>query len=407
MDFYDVITAPRDETKGHDIDQNMYRQYKSNHGSYHFEYPFYSMQRNKETGLLSKTNRYKIKYTQRGEKGPILLLLHGVPSNRKMYYPLQKRLSPFFRTISIDMLGMGQSSKPLNYGFEINNDMLDYMLNDYDIQQYDEPKPWDWINDIFYIEMLMRDLYGDEKFIFFADDWGTGINGHYAVNFNDRLLGYGVLDGIAFNGYPVPEIQAIGRLSLLDDETFKMAVGGLDQTMVQIFKTMTYDPNKWNQYVLRDIMGTYVDSDYRTLDTSLTMNLKLDAIRVLADRSAILSPGLLEPFDPIKNPKGLQFNRITVPSLILWGKQDNMMPEIQRHLFANVLYNSPCRTQEIENAGHFAGTDKPNKVCDAIIDFVRQMYGPKVLGDGYLGLDGIAKGNEELALEGIRGIFQI
>ena len=60
------------------------------------------------------TNMMNIAYTLWGDKGPIVLFLHGVPTNRRQYYPMQKLMSPFCRTISIDMLGMGESDKPKN-----------------------------------------------------------------------------------------------------------------------------------------------------------------------------------------------------------------------------------------------------------------------------------------------------
>ncbi len=66
------------------------------------------------------------------------------------------------------------------------------------------------------------------------------------------------LDPIAFDGYPVNEIQAIGRASMIPDtpEADAMsagAFGAFDQTLVQIYKTMVYDPNVYNQYNLRRI----------------------------------------------------------------------------------------------------------------------------------------------------------
>ena len=71
-------------------------------------------------------------------------------------------------------------------------------------------------------------------------------------------------------------------------------------------------------------MFPYVDVDYERnpkgdgvtdVATSTTMGLKLHAIRVLADRAAILSPALLLPYEQEKNPEGVKYENITVPSL--------------------------------------------------------------------------------------------
>nr|QBK90562.1 MAG: haloalkane dehalogenase [Pithovirus LCPAC104] len=351
-----------------------------------------------------ETNEFNISYTKMGDKGVLVLLLHGVPSNRRFGWEnIQRRLSPFCRTIAIDMLGMGESDKPRDYGInqKKENDIFE---------------PWDWKNDVDYIDQIMKKIYGDEKFIFVADDWGSGINTHFAAEKNDRLLAMIQLNPIAFDGYPVSEIQTIGRASKLEDKPFMMAMGNVDQTIVQILKTMVYDQNKFNQYTLRRIKQTYIDTDYDRSkhgpkgedSTSLTLRLKYQNLRVLADRSAILSPALLLPYHRSKNPKGVKYNKITVPCLIIWGKRDNMMPAQQVHRFANVMYNSRVSITQIENAGHFAAFDQPDWVADAILNFIRQEFGVNNLADIYLGMsnDSIWKGDEEEMIEDLRKIFK-
>jgi len=59
------------------------------------------------------------------------------------------------------MLGMGESSKPLNYGD--GEDLPD------------GSNPWDWVNDVEWVNQLMTSLYGDEQFFFVADDWNLGL----------------------------------------------------------------------------------------------------------------------------------------------------------------------------------------------------------------------------------------
>jgi len=86
----------------------------------------------------------------------------------------------------------------------------------------------------------MQHEYPGRKFIFVADDWGGGIASTYAAAHNDRLDGFILLDPIAFDGYPVNEIQAIGRGSLIPntpegDEAFANGFAAFDQTLVQIY----------------------------------------------------------------------------------------------------------------------------------------------------------------------------
>jgi len=282
------------------------------------------------------SDEFKIAWTKMGDKGPLALFLHGVPTNRSQWEEVQGNVSQFCETISIDMLGMGESSKPRLYG------------------RKNDPSPndmWCWINDIDYIEKLMQQEYPNRKFIFIADDWGSGMASQYAAKYNDRLNALIQMDPIAFDGYPVNEIQAIGRASEIPntpegDTQYAMLFAEFDQTLVQILKSMVYDPSKYNQYNLRYLIFPYIDVDYERnncsdgitdVAKSTTMRLKLHNMRVLSDRAAILSPALLLPYHSELNPNGIHYQDITVPTLIMWGEYDNMMPAAQTQRFANVL----------------------------------------------------------------------
>ncbi|MBA3894302.1 MAG: alpha/beta hydrolase [Gemmatimonadales bacterium] len=352
------------------------------------------------------TDEFEIAFTKMGERGPLVLFLHGVPTNRAQWEDIQAHVSRFCETISIDMLGMGESSKPRQYGKK--SDQRDNDL-------------WYWRNDVDYIEQLMQHEYPGRKFIFVADDWGSGINSHYAARYPDRLDGFVQLDPIAFDGYPVNEIQAIGRASMIPntpegDAMFAGAFGAFDQTLVQIYKTMVYDPNVYNQYNLRRITFPYVDVDYERngagdgvtdVARSLTLRLKFHNCRVLADRAAILSPALLLPYDAKRNPEGVRYENITVPSLIMWGEFDNMMPAAQTQRFANVLGTDDVQITYIPRAGHFAGTDQPDFVADTIVNFIRRVKGRQALADINLGNTGIWKGDERLMIGELRAIHRL
>ncbi len=187
--------------------------------------------------LTERTSTLSIAYTKAGDRGPLVFFVHGVPTNREQWFPVQKTLSKWCRTIAIDLLGMGESSKPL--------DMPD--------------EAWDWRYDAVYFKIvidalvrgvaqhqrsadkLFADARVDEKVFMVADDWGAGPAMHFAELFgDDYLLGTVQQDPIALDGYPVAEIQAFGRLhsiflsSASDDEKrrqFRGAAGAADQTM--------------------------------------------------------------------------------------------------------------------------------------------------------------------------------
>lgn len=229
------------------------------------------------------------------------------------------------------------------------------------------------------------------------------------------------MDPIAFDGYPVNEIQAIGRASEIPntpegDAQFAMLFAAFDQTLVQILKSMVYDPSKYNQYNLRYLTFPYVDVDYERngkndgvtdVARSTTMRLKLHNLRVLSDRAAILSPSLLLPYHPQSNPHGVQYQNITAPTLIMWGEYDNMMPAAQTQRFAHVLGTDDVQITYIPRAGHFPATDNPDCVTDTILNFIRRVMGRSALADIYIGNQGIWKGDERQMIQELRVLHGI
>ena len=393
-DLYTALSHPPVHAAGNAVDLSIYREAgEPTYGSFAFTAPAEGLVQvnGPHSTEFEWTDQFEIAYTKVGSKGPLVLFLHGVPTNRAQWEDIQRHVARFCETIAIDMLGMGESTKPRLYGKKTDNAVNDR---------------WYWKHDVNYIEQLMQHEYPGRKFIFVADDWGSGINSQYAAAHNDRLDAFVQLDPIAFDGYPVNEIQAIGRASQIPDTPegdaiFAGAFGAFDQTLVQIYKTMVYDSRVYNQYTLKRITFPYVDVDYERnlagdgvtdVATSTTLRLKMHNIRVLAERAAILSPALLLPYDARSNPEGVDYENISVPTLIMWGEYDNMMPAAQTQRFANALATDDVQLTLVPRAGHFAGTDNPKFVADTIVNFVRRVKGRQALADINLGNQGIWKG---------------
>ncbi len=385
-----------------------------------------------------------IAWTRAGDVGPIVVFLHGVPTSRKQWEPVQMLLAPFCRTLSLDFLGLGESSKPLNYPEEA----------------------YDWHFDVVWIEHTVRALFGTERFVFVADDWGAGPALKYAERYGQwRLLGLALLDPISLDGYPVAEIQAIGRdiygayknalnsahrkhagahpvsehVSAVMSAAFAQATAGFDQTLVQIYKTMVSTPNRvYDQYSLRTLKEAYVDTNYARLKnpidqnstdaSSTTLLLNQHAIAVLAIRASRLAPAQMLPYDDVRNERGIDYHRIDVPCMVLWGEDDTMMPVQQTWRYEFLLQNSPLvHTHEIPRAGHYAATDQPDAIAEELLKFVRQLVGtgtsprsgglwrtlaPKRqhgpgLAQAFVGYRGIWKGDEEQLLRRMNNYYRI
>jgi len=145
--LYDALSKPPERTAGHDVDLSIYRDPgKPIYGKFNYKAPVKGLvQVNPPHGTETEwTDKFEIAWTKMGKKGPLVLFLHGVPTNRRQWENSQKYVSRFAETISIDMLGMGESSKPRMYGGK---------------EVTSPNERWHWSQDVDYIEKLMQHYY--------------------------------------------------------------------------------------------------------------------------------------------------------------------------------------------------------------------------------------------------------
>lgn len=364
----------------------------------------------------TKTGMVDIAFTMIGDQGPVVLFLHGVPTNRVQYYPIMNLMRSFCRCVCIDMLGMGESQVDRNTVVALNKGSKNKLGGHSKSGapsgwQYDT---WLWEHDADYIKNFMKACYGGEKFVFVADDWGGGSLFHFASKYPNMLLNQIYIDPVALSGYPISEIAAIGRTSGLPDDQFQMLMGGFDQTVIQIYKNMVHNPHLvWNQYTYRWIQKPYVDVQYETKFSS-NMLLKWNNIRNLADRAFVLGGPQLLPHHPQKNHLGVKYSRMTANSLILWSEFDKMMPEEQRHRLRYVMSLATgnkvkVETRQVPKASHFAGIDRPDFVAANIMDYLMMEHPVTLFPDVFLGYreTRIRKGDEKLVMEGLRNLMKL
>ncbi len=146
--LYTALSHPPVRAAGNEVDLTIYRDPgHPTYGTFAYEAPAEGLvQVGPPHGRDTRwTREFEIAWTKWGDKGPLVLFLHGVPTNRAQWEPIQKHVARFCRTISIDMLGMGESTKPRLYGRK-NDPAKDPGTNE----------RWYWKSDVDYIENLMQ-----------------------------------------------------------------------------------------------------------------------------------------------------------------------------------------------------------------------------------------------------------
>jgi hypothetical protein len=105
--LYDALSHPAVREAGNQPDVTIYRSPgRPRYGSFRYEAPAEGLvQVEPPHGTETRwTREFDIAWTKWGDRGPLVLLLHGVPTNRAQWEPVQRHLARFCETISIDML---------------------------------------------------------------------------------------------------------------------------------------------------------------------------------------------------------------------------------------------------------------------------------------------------------------
>jgi len=221
---------------------------------------------------------------------------------------------------------------------------------------------------------------------------------------NDQVQQIGALLALAL----LPFRDVVGEVH----ELFKLQAIAFVGSFTTLLETMHHRaPEMLNQYSLAPLQNTFVDtSAYSNPGANpATTAYDFHAIRVLAEQAShALGNGHLLPFHPRKNVNGIKFSAWSRPLLLLWGKNDKMMPEGQRHRaeqIANAVqlahreagHSSDFRvTSEVfEDAGHFMTSDQPDRAAGAILRFIGKELGPQYLHKAFFGFDEIARKDEE------------
>lgn len=120
---------------------------------------------------------HQLSYVDEGE-GEAIVLLHGNPTWSFAYRELIKTLSPHFRVIVPDHIGMGLSEKPQDYTYQLK----DHVENTHDL-----------------LERLQI-----ERYHMVVHDWGGAIGAGLSVKTPEALLSWVILNTAAFTSAHIP-----------------------------------------------------------------------------------------------------------------------------------------------------------------------------------------------------------
>ena len=254
----------------------------------------------------------KVRYLESGKgKNRHILFIHGLGSAADRWMKIPDVLSTDFHSIAIDLPGFGESDKPAKI--------------DYTIDQFRR----------FIISFLKKISIHNEQTNLIGHSLGGYIASEIAIQNQNYVKKLVLIDSSGMLDKPTPILE----------EYFEAAMNPTKDNVRKAFEKMVADPSRIpsqlvNGFIRRINMPNAKHAFESTLANSATTQIGLNRLR--------------------------QINNI--PTLILWGVHDKVIPLEHSKFFKDAITNS--RLEVIDDAGHAPFAEKPDQVCELLRNFL-------------------------------------
>ncbi len=270
----------------------------------------------KEFDQIHKANidGVNIAYHISGNGQPVLFI-HGITTYSFIWGEIALNLSKKYNTIALDLLGCGDSDKPLDVDYSLKN----------------------------HSKMIKRfiDKLGLEKVHLVGHDLGGGISQILMVNYPELFYDVTLINTVGFDYWPVQPISAM-RTPIVR----QLAMASLDAgTFRLIIKRGLYYKENLNSYLMKLF--------WHPLNTSLGRKAFLHFAKCLDNKD------LLEISDRLEQSK--------LDVLIIRGEADEYLSGAIADKLNNTIPFS--HLVKIEDAGHFIQFDVPDKITGLLSKF--------------------------------------
>jgi len=273
-------------------------------------------------------------YREAGPEGaPTLLLLHGFPTSSHMFRNLIPLLADRFHLIAPDYPGFGYSSMPSPEQFDYTFDRLAEVIDQF-------------------ITAL-----GMDKYSLYVQDYGAPVGFRIATWHPERIEALIVQNGNAYdegldNGFWEP-LKAYWRDK---SELHAEPLRGF----------LALDAVKW-QYTdgVRDV--EVISPDNWIVDQTLLDRPGNKEIQLQLFYSYGSNPPLYPEWQAF-------FREFQPPTLIVWGKNDQIFPAAGAYPYARDLKNISLH---LLDTGHFALEEDGQLIADYIVDFFAERVTPR------------------------------
>jgi pimeloyl-ACP methyl ester carboxylesterase len=261
-------------------------------------------------------------------KAPTLLLLHGFPTSSRMFRNLIPALADRYHVIAPDYPGFGHSSAPAADQFEYSFDHLAAVMEGF------------------------VDQLGLTKYSLYVQDYGAPVGYRLAVKHPERVQALIVQNGNAYQDG-------------IDNDFWKPIkaywANRNPETAAPVSQALNIEAIKW-QYTTGVRQLEKVDPDTWTIDAALLNRPGEEAIQMALFYSYRTNPPLYPEWQEF-------FRKHQPPTLIVWGKNDEIFPAAGAKAY---LRDLPKAELHLLDTGHFALEEQGDVIGRLIRTFLAQ-----------------------------------
>lgn len=268
-------------------------------------------------------NDYRIAYMDEGDSQNVLLFIHGLGSYLKAWDRNIPELKKYFRCVAIDLPGYGKSSKQIHSG---------------EISFYTK------IIDEIIIKLELKNIS------LVGHSMGGQIAASYVLDYPNRIYNLILVAPAGFESFNEDEVELIKKIM-----SPEILIKTSDNQIRLNYKFNFYNMPVEAEEMIADRIAIKKDSDF-------------------SNHSTVVSNSL---FGLLKAPIINRLNEINIPTLILFGKNDLLIPNKSIHQTTTeeiaIFGSSKIKNSRLilfDKCGHFLQFEKPELFNSNIISFI-------------------------------------
>lgn len=260
------------------------------------------------------------RYWVLGNQGSPVILIHGLGASAEIWMHNVEALATKHRIYVPDLVGFGRSDKP-----EVPFAPLRFV---------------NFINDF-------MNALNIERASLVGQSLGGGIALQYTLQFPDKVDKLVLLDSAGFGK------EVIFTLKLISLPVIGELMTRPSRLEVSLFfKLAVRNP----ALITEDFVETYYEFFSQPGAQRFLLNLVRSIVNIRGGRKDVLAPIMTN------------LHRITAPTLIVWGKQDRVLPFKHAHFAMNRL--SDARLRIFDPCGHIPNLECPEEFNKLVLEFL-------------------------------------